>query len=631
MLSAVLCLSLGACATGEPSLEPRLEKASEADFQDAQLLYSKSAFEASLSRLKEFERKYPGSPLVAQVENLRGLDHLMSRRQLQALDRFNRAIQLNTGSPKLNSYIYYNLATAQFELARFQDARTTLGRIAPEELNRDTRVKYHYLRARVFTKLALHDEAAREALEGGRLLQPEETELRKGMQALLEQNLKENTSQAQVQTLREQYADHPWASLLGLTPTTPITSATVPSANPSGMPTVPPGADLPFKIPYDSSVIGVLLPMRGKFSRFGEKSLQAIELALKLFGAADGAEAKLTLAVEDSGDDADQTLQALDRLVLKHHAVAVIGPLLSKGIERVSTRAAELRVPLISLARATGGQNDYVFQGGLTVKMQAQELARYAVERLKIKELAIAYPRDKIGSQANQDFWDAVDAAGGKITGSESYPADETDFRQVVDKLSGLYYTEARQRELDELAHQREENKIKKRTRKTEKYFSLPPIVDYRAVFIPEEPKSSSQLIPTFAFRDVDNIKFLGTSAWNTPEMPSRAGAYGDRTIFVDAFFADSTTPEIRRFIESYRSTFGEAPTTMEALAYDAGHLIETVLAKSSSLDRVELRDKLKDTQGFPGITGKISYKDGQLYRNLRFLTIKGDKVIEIK
>ena len=228
-------------------------------------------------------------------------------------------------------------------------------------------------------------------------------------------------------------------------------------------------------------------------------------------------------------------------------------------------------------------------------------------------------------------FWDAVQEFGGEVTGAETYIPNETDFRQPIDKLSGLYYMESRQRELDALAKAREENKIKKRTRKTEQYFSLKPIADYDAVFIPDDYKMAGQILPTFAYRDVDNVKFLGTSNWHSPELVSRLQGVNQAPYFVDAFDAESSSPQVTKFITRYRSTFNQDPTAMEAIAYDAASILSHVIADRSARTRGEIRDNLKSIFNYPGVTGKISYKHGQLLRNLTIFTIKAGKIVETR
>src|SRR5690606_31513428 len=132
----------------------------------------------------------------------------------------------------------------------------------------------------------------------------------------------------------------------------------------------------------------------------------------------------------------------------------VIGPLLSKGINQITSRAEVLGVPLITLTQQPGAPGEYAFSAGLTPKLQANEIAKYAIQKLGLKKFAIVYPKDGFGEQYSQSDWDAVESFGGKIVGIESYAPGETDFRQAIDRLAGTYYTQARQRELDDLAKQ---------------------------------------------------------------------------------------------------------------------------------------------------------------------------------
>lgn len=382
-------------------------------------------------------------------------------------------------------------------------------------------------------------------------------------------------------------------------------------------------------VPVDPMAIGVLLPLKGKFSKFGEHALQGIELAFNIFDISKP-DPKITLVIEDSGDQPEQAIKALNRLVERHHVVAVIGPLLAKGIDQLTRRAEELKVPLLSLSKQTGSAAEYVIPAGMTFQMQAYEIARHAIKKMNLHRFAILSPKDKVGEEFSNSFWDAVESLGGTITGAESYSPGETDFRTTVDKLSGLYYTEARQADLNELAQLRAQNQIHKRTRKTEQYYSLKPIVDYDAVFIPDEPKVTGQILPTFAYRDVENIYFLGPSAWNSPELISRGQASAEKAVFVDALFTGSQSPAVQRFIQEFHQTFDSDPTAVDALAYDAGKILNRALnSTSSDRSRKDLLDHIKEIKNEEGVTGKISFRDGQLYRELEILTVHESKIIE--
>ena len=218
-----------------------------------------------------------------------------------------------------------------------------------------------------------------------------------------------------------------------------------------------------------------------------------------------------------------------------------------------------------------------------------------------------------------------------KSSASESYNPNETDFREVVDKLSGLYYTEARQKELDDLAEQRKTNQIRKKTRKTEQYFNLKPLADYDAVFVPDDPKVAGQILPTFAYRDVDHIRFLGVSAWNSPDFVTRAQSYAEGALFTDVYGTTSThTPKAAQFTQQYKATFGQDATDMEAIAYDAARVLEHALQEvGRSYTRADLLEQIEKTRNFDGVTGRISFENGQLDRELQILTVQHGKIVE--
>ncbi len=217
------------------------------------------------------------------------------------------------------------------------------------------------------------------------------------------------------------------------------------------------------------------------------------------------------------------------------------------------------------------------------------------------------------------------------MVGAETYTPGETEFRMPIDKLAGTFYADARAREVESMAKEREVQNIHKRNRKTDKFFALTPLVDFDAVFIPDDPKSAGQILPMFAFRDIEKVRFLGTSAWNSSEFISRVGAYGEHAVFMDAFLPESPDVRTRKFVDRFKVYAGSEPTTMEAIAYDAAAVVETALDKASaSASRVDVKELLKAVRSFPGVTGRISYRDGQFYRELKALRVKAGRMIEM-
>lgn len=620
-------------------------------YKEAQELYAKGQFEDALSKLQIFVKKNPKSPLRSQAENLLGLSYLLTRRPDEAITHFRNSLEFTAPGHAYGHYVSYNLARALKEAGKTNEADQALSKIDPLALDRENRIKYHHLKVNLLLHKNLPFEAARESLAAGKI-QSDNPEVRKSFTSLLTQSLQAIDG---VMALEDLYRTNEESSLseLLLVELIKRSKARGDSAKAKGyaeiLKTRFPGSPLLAEAvetaqteievepesPVKPGTIGVLLPLKGKFARIGAHSLQAIELAFGIFGSnqASGPDAgKITLVIKDSGDEPDQAVRALEDLVKRHHVAAVIGPLLSKGIDTITKRAEELRVPLLSLARqepSSSATNGFAIPAGLTLRMQAYELARYAIEKLNKKRFAILSPRDKVGQEFTDHFWNAVEILGGSVKGYESYNPGETDFRQQVDKLSGLFYTDARRRELAELTKLREENQITKRNRKTEKYFALPPIVDYDAVFVPDEPRIAGQILPTFAYRDVDNVLFLGPSAWNSPELTSRLENGGDRTFFAEAFFP-AASPEAQKFVSTYQETFSEAPNSFDAVAYDSAKLLRQALTEAgASAKRGDILSELHSIDGFEGATGKIKYREGRFERTLKFLTIHNRQIVE--
>lgn len=673
-LAVLAPLSLGlACSTApkpqagparEWAEEPAELKQSEAsEYKKIQSLYEKGDYANALSGIIRFEKRHPEAGKKAQALNLHGLLLLKAKKFPAAIAKFRLALDSANRSGESSAYrqyVLYNLATAQYEARQKDETEKTLSEIQAENLVPETRLKFHYLKSLTFSAKGDSAAAAREILEASLLYEllppsksaPEATQtpvLPDSEPAFRKQLQRSVDATSDLPTLEElsgSYSRSIYLDLILFRVATRALSEKQTSKAERALRTLV--TNHPSSIHYSAAMeqlralqqqntanaraIGVLLPMTGRFSRFGEQNLQAISLAFRIFNEKQP-DSQVTLHIEDSGETPEQAIAALERLYSDHQVVAVLGPLLGKGIEQVTQRAQELRLPLISLSQKLGTKGDYVFQSTVTPKHQAYEIARYAIEQEGLRKFAILYPKDNFGEEYAQNFWDAVESMGGEITGVEFYPPGETDFRTVVDKLSGLFHLDARAREIEVLKRFREEHRITRKNIKTQQFFDLPPVVDYDAVFIPDAAKNVSQILPTFAYRDVDHVRYLGIPTWNSRSLFERAKTYVGSSIFVDAFYSQSESPEIRAFVTGYQSTFGEAPTALEAQTFDAASLLERALvlaaASGGSVGRSEVRDQLMSIRDFSGVTGSISYNDGEFTRRLKILRIMNNRVVD--
>jgi branched-chain amino acid transport system substrate-binding protein len=185
-------------------------------------------------------------------------------------------------------------------------------------------------------------------------------------------------------------------------------------------------------------VIGCALPLTGKFALYGQRALRGIELAVNNLGQTAGP-TEIGLLIKDTGSNAEQAAGAVDALA-QAGVTAIIGPI--GGAEAAARRAQENRIPIITLTQKSDivDIGDFVFRNFLTPGLQARALAEHAVAVMGLRRIAVLYPDEPYGRRFMLLFWKELVQFGGRITGIESYSADQTDFATPIKKLGGLHY-----------------------------------------------------------------------------------------------------------------------------------------------------------------------------------------------
>ncbi|NDD91422.1 hypothetical protein EBZ37_04990 [bacterium] len=644
---AVVCQPL-VLAEDEVAVAPPPRPTDRQRLTEIQSIYAKAQYSRVLELVKAFEEEFPSSSKIPEVLNLKGLALLLTKDPKSAAVAFqaalSRAPDALLGDRNWKNYVRYNYAAALLETTRASEAEKELQLIDPEILDTANRLKYYQLKSRCFEKLGNIPEAIAIWITLDR--KKEDFKLASDtilttVERLLSLATPQNSlSQVEKQSEGSSFHDQvlfrsiqlfmeqgrsteardQLRIFLEMHPNSPKSgeAAALLRGMRQGVTTGAPS-------------LGLLLPLKGRFAHISQKVIQSASLALGIFGP--NTDQKIDLVIEDSGDDAESALAALNRLYSKHRVAAVLGPILSKGASAVIQRSEELAIPLVSLAQQQSENlGEFSSQAAIGPALQTRELARQAIQVMGLKRFAILAPKDKFGAEYSHHFWSAVDQLGGTVTAYETYDSGETDFRKPVDRLSGLFYPDARERELKALADEREQNQIKKKTRKTEKFFNLTPVVDFDAVFIADEPKTASFALPTFTYRDVDQVKFLGLSSWNSNDLIQRAQKAANGAVFMDAYYPLARSPQVRDFADKFRGTFGQEASSFDAVVFDAALTLARIISsesKGASVDRARVAAAIRQIRDATGVTGKITVNNGIWTRDLRALTIRESEVTE--
>jgi branched-chain amino acid transport system substrate-binding protein len=395
------------------------------------------------------------------------------------------------------------------------------------------------------------------------------------------------------------------------------------------------------------NTIGVLLPLTGRHRSYGELGLQAIKMAFE--------GSRLQLVVRDTKSDSAVAGEMMQELALKEGAIAVIGPLFAFEAEPAGAKAQQLGVPLmtISVGESLAKLGPYVFRNGLTNKVQAEALVRWAMEVEGMKRFAILYPRHPYGEELLHHFWDEVEKRKGEIRGVESYSMGDTTFTWQVKRLvardqlgrSKDFHDATKECEKQPDAYRR--NRCKEDAKK-----SVKPVVDFDALFIPDYYQNVSMITAALAVediivekdprrlkiiektlgREVEPVTLLGASGWYSTQLIERSERNVENAVFTEAFFAEGDDKRVADFVREYTKKYGREPRLYpEALLYDSARMFRTIAEQLKPPSREAFRAAVKDMRDFPGVTGKISFINGtDAERTVKLIRIKNGKFEEI-
>jgi ABC-type branched-subunit amino acid transport system substrate-binding protein len=378
------------------------------------------------------------------------------------------------------------------------------------------------------------------------------------------------------------------------------------------------------KTVYSRYTIGCLLPLSGPYKKYGNRAMKGIELALSQFNSK-ATNPSIHLLVKDTGGNPDKAILAMHDLQ-NDQVAATIGPIITA--EAVATEAQHSGIPMITITQKENITEigDNVFRNFITPEMQVKAVVSYAAEVLEVKNFAVLYPEEKYGTHFMNLFWDEVLKYGGKIVGAESYNPANTDFKDPIKKLVGLYYEVP-----DDLKEKPDVEKID--TEKPDDKNEEPePVVDFEAIFIPDGPKKAGLIIPQLAFHDIEDVYLLGTKLWHSKKLVDMSKEYIQRAIIPEGFFSESTSARVRDFVEKFEKTYSEKPGFIEAIAYDTSMILFQILGKPDIRSRNAIKNALMLLKDFQGVTGLTSFNDtGDVKKKLSLLRIKGDKFIELE
>ena len=332
-------------------------------------------------------------------------------------------------------------------------------------------------------------------------------------------------------------------------------------------------------------VVGVLLPLSGRYSNLGQSTIRGIEVALL--------DSSVKIIAKDDMGDSNTALQATRTMLAEARPEIVLGPLLSDSASQVVPYLKEIGVPELSFSRKELPiYGDTAFQLGASISSQIESILNVTGPILKLKRYAIVYPDNSTGFEFVRDFRRMVAESGYNIAFEASYGED---YRQTM--LSIVEQLETS---------------------------------DVDAIFFPDDIDKATVLISnlTPAFRK--KVKVIGSAAWDDVQKLSSSKTLLEGTLFVSPFFDRSSRELVVRFKEIYKKRYGVDPDFLAAQGFDAATLALAAINRQRQ-EGLPFLSGFRAIDQYDGLTGWISVDpDGRFKRLFSMVELSESGLREI-
>jgi branched-chain amino acid transport system substrate-binding protein len=334
--------------------------------------------------------------------------------------------------------------------------------------------------------------------------------------------------------------------------------------------------------------IALSAPLTGNFAEYGQLFQKAIDLGVESINAAGGVKGRpIVIVVGDSKADPKEAAALAQKFTSDSRIVAEIGDFSSTAClaaQPIYDRAGMVQLsPTASHPNfAPGSQWSFGIVG--TQAGEGPFMARYAVQKLGKKRLAVLYINNDWGIVSKDLFIKAAKEMGAEVIAVESYFETDKDFTGVLTKLRG---------QKPDLLY-------------------IPSFYNEAALINKQREK--------LGWADVT---MMGPGSLYSPKLLEIGGDSVNGLYTSAAFFPNDPLPGVRKFVKDFEAKYKAAPNMFAAVAYDAINLLAFVIGRVGT-DRKAIRDELVKVRDFPGVTGKITFTERRdVVKEYRHLVIK--------
>ncbi|MDD2890594.1 MAG: ABC transporter substrate-binding protein [bacterium] len=339
--------------------------------------------------------------------------------------------------------------------------------------------------------------------------------------------------------------------------------------------------------------IGVIVPLSGSISSYGDMCLKGIQLAIEGINKKGGINSsQVELLVEDDKGDPDAAETAIEKLD-KAGVVAVIGPLTTTNVIKIAEYADKVGLPVITPS-ATGidatRDRQWVWRISCTDMAQGIALATFAKEDLRFATACIIFDAgDPYSIGLTESFEAEFTKLGGKILLKTTITPGDTAFEAPL-----------------------------KVVKEQKPDFIVVPLFYNNAGILIKKARNMGFEQP-----------FMGGDGLDSPELQKLVGNKKGAIYYSTHFFYNYGLAEVQDFLHSFWDKYGNEPQTFSALGFDATRIVEKTFVTGKECSRKAFKENIGKI-GLTGATGIISFTENKdPRRSLMVLKFEPGKPIE--
>jgi len=337
-----------------------------------------------------------------------------------------------------------------------------------------------------------------------------------------------------------------------------------------------PKAEAPKAPEVQTVKIGSASPLTGPQAHIGIDIRNGVQLAVEDLNAAGieigGKKVKLELIAEDDEANPTKATTVAQKLV-DAKVAAVVGHFNSGASIPASKVYADGGVPQIS---PSSTNPDYTLKGFKTTfrvvahdGQQGPTLARFAVNTLKAKNIAIIDDSTAYGQGLADNFEATAKTLGAKIIAREHTTDKDTDFKAILTKIKG----------------------------------KKPDLIMFGGI----DPQAGP-MVKQMKELGI-KAKFIGGDGMQTPNFIKLAGDASDGAMASIPGLPKDQMPGGKVFLEKYKAKFNQEVELFAPMGYDAVFVFVDAMKRAGSAEPAKFLPEIGKTD-YQGVIGPIAFDD---------------------